>query len=239
MLLLAASTPALAGADGGASPGDVTIAEKVGARISLQGAVFKDEKGEPIELARIFARGKPVVLNFIYYDCPGLCNFFLNGFVKMLKKIDETPGDEFEVVTISFDPEELPRIAEKKKANYINSYGKPEAAGGWRFLTGDAQMIARITQEAGFGYRRNETGEKYSHLSALIILNAEGRITRYLLGVEHDPERFLEAIREAGGASSGATRPIVLAVAALGALALLLVAGKGRSFLLRVSSRTR
>ena len=182
---------------------DIGITEKLGSQVSIQDLTFKDEDGKDVKLADFFSKKRPVLLNLVYFECPNLCSFVLNGLVDSLKPFPWTPGKEFEIVTVSIDPHEKPSLASKKKANYLRSYGRPEATTGWHFLTGDEKLIKRLASEVGFGYRYNEEERQYAHSAAQFVLTPEGKISRYLYGIEYSEKDLRLALLEASNGQIG------------------------------------
>lgn len=172
------------------------ITEKLGQMIPLD-ARFVDETGQSVQMTRYFNRGKPVVLALVYYRCPNLCTFVLNGLLDTLKKLTLLPGKEFELVTLSIDPREKPELAAEKKSAYLMSYGKPDAAQGWHFLTGQETEIRRIADAVGFGYQYDAQSNQYGHSAAIFVLTSEGKISRYLYGIEYKPRDFKLSVVEA------------------------------------------
>ena len=158
---------------------------------------FKDENGRDVTLAQYFGR-RPVLLTLVYYECPMLCTQVLNGLVSALGVMEFTIGQEFDVVTISFDPGETPELAAAKKAAYIERYGRPGAERGWHFLTGSAKSIAAITKTVGFRYAYNEGVDQYAHVSGFMVVTPEGRLSRYFYGIEYGPRDVRLALIEAG-----------------------------------------
>ena len=130
---------------------NVRFDQKLDARLPLD-AMFKDEDGRQVTLGDFYG-SRPVVLAFVYYECPMLCTQILNGLVSGLSVLDQTIGKEFDVVAISFDARETPVMAAAKKAVYLDRYKRPGAERGWHFLTGDETNIRRVTETAGFHYR--------------------------------------------------------------------------------------
>src|SRR5262245_41508140 len=116
---------------------EVGIKQKLGEQLPLE-TEFKNEDGQVIKLGRIFESGRPVILAFVYYECPMLCNEVLNGLSGSLKGISLDAGKDFDVVAISFDTREndKPDLAKNKKASYMERYGRPGTENGWHFLTG-------------------------------------------------------------------------------------------------------
>ena len=147
---------------------------------------FVDESGTDVTLKELF-RGKPLILSLVYFECPMLCSMTLNGLVRSMRPLSMTIGDEFDVVTISFDPAEKPPLAEAKKALYVKDYGREGAAAGWHFLTGSADSIHRLTDAAGYRYQWDGYTKQWAHASAIMIVTADGRISQYLYGIEFSP----------------------------------------------------
>ncbi|MCC6407586.1 MAG: SCO family protein, partial [Planctomycetes bacterium] len=126
---------------------DVGIDQRLGDKLPLE-LTFRDETGTPRKLAEFF--GKPVLLSFVYFECPMLCTEVLNEEVRLLKALSLEPGKDFEIVTISIDPKDTPELAAKKKQNYVGDLGRPEVAPAWHFLVGDEAAIRELTAAAGF-----------------------------------------------------------------------------------------
>lgn len=175
---------------------DIGITEQLGKSLD-QTLQFVDETGKTVTLSDYFISGKPVVLSLVYFGCANLCNFHLNGMVDALKSTKELPGKDFEFVTVSIDEKESVGLALEKKQAYLKSLGKPEAANGWHFLTGKKEVIASLTQIVGFKYRWDEESKQWAHASAAIIVNPDGKISRYLHGVYFEPRTLSLAITEA------------------------------------------
>ncbi len=169
---------------------DVGVEERLGAVIPLD-LEFRDEEGNLAPLARYFEGGRPVILTLNYYRCPMLCGLQLNGLVAGLATMSWTPGAEFELVTVSIDPLETPALAAEKKTNYLRRYGRPEAARGWHFLTGREEAIRELAASVGFGYAYDEESREYAHAAAIMVVAPDGRVVRYLYGIEY-PKRNLE-----------------------------------------------
>jgi protein SCO1/2 len=174
---------------------DVGFDQHLGDIVPLD-AVFRDESGRAVKLGDYFGR-RPVVLSLAYYECPMLCTVTLNGLASALDVLAFDPGRDFEVVTVSFEPKETPELAAAKKAAYLRRYKRPGAAGAWHFLTGDAEAIRRLTGAVGFRYAWDERTKQYAHASGIMVLTADGRLARYLYGVEYAPKDLRFAIVEA------------------------------------------
>lgn len=181
----------------------VGIEEKIGTTLDLN-LTFKDENGETVTLAKYFAGSHtPVIISPVYYSCPGLCNFHLNGLTDALKLMDWTAGSKFKVVAISFDAKEQPEIALKKKASYMKVYNRPGSENGWSFLTGDEANIEAFTRAVGFKFKWNEEANEWAHASAAIVVTPEGKISRYLPGIMFDPKDVKLALNEASNGKVG------------------------------------
>jgi protein SCO1/2 len=158
--------------------------------------VFRDESGATVRLGDYFGR-KPVVLVFAYYDCPMLCTQVINGLSSALGVMSLNPGKDFEIVTVSFNPRDTPASATAKKASYLERYRRPGAADGWHFLTGDQPNIDRLTKAAGFRYAWDAETKQYAHPSGVIVLTPDGRLSKYLFGIEYGPRDLRLGIVEA------------------------------------------
>lgn len=184
----------------------VTIAEKIGDNIDLNLDV-KNEKGEVVKLSTFFGNHKPVMLSPMYYQCPGLCSFHFNGVIDALKKMDWNPGEKFNIIAFSFDASEnnleKADLAQKKKDSYMKVYGRPGTENGFHFLTADQATIDTLMKQVGFQYRWNEKANEWSHASAAIMISPEGKITRYLHGVDFDARDMKLALNETANGKVG------------------------------------
>lgn len=158
---------------------------------------FRDESGREVRLADYFAKGKPVVLTLVYYECPMLCNQVLNGAVGAFQGVSFTAGKEYEVVTVSFDPREGPELAARKKETYIRRYKREGAEAGWHFLTGDKASIDALSEAVGFRYAWDEESKQFAHASALMVATPQGRLSHYLYGIDYAPKDLRLALVEA------------------------------------------
>lgn len=175
----------------------VGIDEKIGDHINLN-VMVQNEQGQNVPLSTYFQKNKPVMLSPMYYACPGLCSFHFNGVIDALKKIDWSPGDKFEVIAFSFDAKEnnQPELATKKKANYLKVYDRTGTDNGFHFLTADQTVIDELMKQVGFRYRWNENANEWSHASAAILISPDGKISRYMHGVEFNPRDLKFALNE-------------------------------------------
>jgi protein SCO1/2 len=164
----------------------VGIDQKLDQQIPLD-LVFRDEYGRDVPLSTFFHPEKPVILALVYYRCPMLCTQILTGLESSLKAVSFNPGQEFEVVSVSFDPKDTPGIAAAKKQMYLRRYGRPNTADGWHFLTGDESDIKALTDAVGFHYKYDPKTDQFAHASGIMILTPEGHLSRYFYGVEYAP----------------------------------------------------
>lgn len=188
---------------------DVGIDQKLNDSIPL-GLTFKDETGSSVELRQYFGQ-KPVVLSLVYYSCPMLCTQVLNGLMRSLRDIPMDIGKQFNVVTVSIDPTERPVLAAAKQALYTGFYGRPGAAEGWHFLTGDAQNIKQLASAVGFRYAYDAESKQFAHASGIILLTPEGRISRYFYGITyHERDLRLGLVDASAGKIGTLTDQVLL-----------------------------
>lgn len=173
----------------------VGIDQKLNEPVPLD-AVFKDEQGREVRLGDFF-KGKPVVLSLVYYSCPMLCNQVLNGMLSSFRNVTFNAGEQFEVVTVSFDPRETPELAAAKKQTYVKAYNRPSGNAGWHFLTGDEANIKRLTDAVGFRYTWDEQTKQFAHASGIMVATPEGRLARYFYGIEYSPKDLRLGLVEA------------------------------------------
>ena len=145
---------------------------------------FRDETGRDVHLRDYFG-AKPVLLAFVYYGCPMLCDQVQQGVVGSLKMISFKPVRDYEVVFVSFDSRETSSMAAKKKDALLSHYGHPETASGWHFLTGSSNSIDAVTQAANFRYSFDSKANLFAHASGILLLTPDGRVSRYFYGVEY------------------------------------------------------
>ena len=175
---------------------EVTFAQRLNERLPLE-ASFRDETGRIVSLGEYFGT-KPVVLSFVYYQCPMLCSQTMNGISSALKVVPFAPGKDFEVVLISFDPRDTPEAANAKKQAHLKHWSAENTADGWHFLTGDEATIRQVTSAAGFTYKWEEESGQYAHVSGLLTATPDGRLSRYFYGVEYSPKELRLALVESG-----------------------------------------
>jgi protein SCO1/2 len=188
--------PALPGALQG-----VGIDQKLDSQVPLN-LTFFDEAGRTVPLSSFF-HDRPVLLALVYYRCPMLCTEILNGVVSTLRAVTLTPGKDFEVVSVSFDPKDTPEIAAAKKATYVRRYGHSGNANGFHFLTGDPANIKALTDAVGFHYKYDAKTDQFAHASGIMILTPDGKLSKYFYGVEYAPRDVRLGLVEASQGKIG------------------------------------
>jgi cytochrome c oxidase subunit 2 len=163
---------------------------------------FRDESGQTVRLGDYFGK-KPVILSLVYYECPMLCTQVLNGQVTSLRNMSFNVGEQFNVVTVSFNPRETPALAKAKKEMYLSRYGRPGAEEGWHFLTGDPKAIASLADSVGFHYVYDALLNQYAHASGIMVLTPQGRISRYFYGIDYSPRDLRLGLVEASAGKIG------------------------------------
>ncbi|PYV07609.1 MAG: SCO family protein [Acidobacteria bacterium] len=186
----------------------VGIDQKLDARLPLDVA-FADERGAEVRLGDYFGR-RPAVLALVYYDCPMLCTLVLNGLVKSLRALKLDAGADFEVVVCSIDPGERPPLAARKREMYVRTYARPASAAGWHFLTGNAESIARLADAVGFRYTYDPATRQFAHASGIMVATPDGRLARYLYGIEYSARDLRLALVEASAGKIGTRADQVL-----------------------------
>jgi protein SCO1 len=171
---------------------------------------FRDDRGREVTLARYFERGRPVILTLNYATCPLLCQLQLEGLIRSLRDLQWNVGEEFDVLTVSIDPSETWQQAALAKKRHVQSYGRAGTAAGWHFLTGSDSNIRQLADAVGFRYRFVEEQGEYAHTAALMICTPEGRVSRYLYGVEYPPQTVRLSLVEAAEGKIGSTLDQVL-----------------------------
>jgi len=183
---------------------EVGVDQKLDNQVPLD-VEFTDEHGKKVTLAD-YAGKRPIVLSLVYYGCPMLCGQVLNGLtrsLKMLQDVPMVPGKEFEVVTISFDPEEKPDLALEKKKNFVKQLKQADAKDHWHWLTGSEDSIKKVADAVGFRYKWDEKQQQYAHASCIFILTPDGKVSRYFFGIEYSPKDMRLGLTEASNGRIG------------------------------------
>jgi protein SCO1 len=180
----------------------VGVNEKLNHKLNLQNE-FTDDKGQTVTLAKYYDVKKPVFMTMIYYNCPSLCNYHLNGLLDVFKKMNLRAGKDFTLVAVSMDHKETPDLAAKKKANYIKELGQPGAADGWHFLVGSETNVKNLAADLGFEFKWNEAGKQFAHAAVAYVTTPAGIISRYLYGIEFSPQTLHLSLVEASQGKIG------------------------------------
>jgi protein SCO1/2 len=180
----------------------VGITEKLGSQIDLN-HTFTDETGKTVRIGDYFQAKRPVIISLAYYECPMLCGVVLNALVDAMKGMSWTPGKEFALINLSFDPKEKFNLAAEKKKNLLEALGKPEAAAGWHFLTGEENQIKSLASELGFGYRWEEKEKQYAHGAGIFVLTPDGKLSRVIYGIQYRPSDLRLSLLEASNGKIG------------------------------------
>lgn len=175
---------------------DVSIDQNVNVQVP-PGLVFRDEFGKEVRLGDYFNHGKPLILSLVYYKCPMLCTMVLNDLARSMNAMRHSAGDQFDILTVSFDPTETPELAYEKKQTYLQRYQRPHAADGWHFLTGAQDAIASLTRTVGFHYVWDPKFQQFAHASGIMILTPEGKVSRYFFGIDYAPTDLQLSLDEA------------------------------------------
>jgi protein SCO1/2 len=165
-------------------------------------ARFKDDEGRAVTLGQFFGK-RPVLLAFVYYECPMLCTQVMNGLSSALEVMPFAAGQDYDVVLISFDPRDTPAIAAEKKRSHLEYWSAENDAASWHLLTGDEASISRVTSAAGFTYQFDERTGQFAHVSGVLVATPEGRLSRYFYGVDYSPKELRLALVESGEGQIG------------------------------------
>ena len=176
---------------------DVTFKQRLNTTLPLD-VPFRDENGRAVTLAKYFGGERPVILAFVYYSCPMLCTQVINGVSRAVKVLPFSAGRDFDVVFISFDPRDKPETAAAKKIALMNYWSMQNQAGAWHFLTGEEPQIEEVTSAAGFFYKWDDKTQQFAHMSGVLVLTPDGRLSRYFYGVEYSPKELRLALFESG-----------------------------------------
>lgn len=181
---------------------EIGVDEKLGDTIPLD-LRFANSEGDSVRLGDLIESGKPVLLNPLYYECPTLCSLVLDAVYKVVEKLAWSPGDDYTIISFSIDPEEGPDLAAQNKDFYIRDLDRPNASSGWHFLTGNEDEIKELTESIGFRYKYDEPTGEYIHMASIMMISPEGKITRYLYGLEFREMDLRNALYEAADGEIG------------------------------------
>ncbi len=181
-------------------PEEIGIYEKLDSLIPND-IVLYDKDSNMVNLKKLI--DKPTILSFVYFECPGLCTPLLDGISEVIDRSDVILGNDYQIITISFNEDDTPKLGQKKKKNYVASIKKPIDASQWIWLTGDSVNIEKITDAVGFKFKRD--GDDFLHPASIIAISPKGKVTRYLHGTYFLPFDLKMAVVEAADEKSGPT----------------------------------
>jgi len=181
----------------------VGVTENLGVQIPLE-LEFTESTGEKVTLAEVFDGQRPLILTMNYSDCPKLCSVQLNALVDAMRKMPWDLGEEYQVLTVSIDPLETPERAQLTRQKYLKDYGRAGTAAGWRFLVSrDESRVLKLADTVGFHYKFIPERREYNHVAVLMICSPDGRVMRYLGGVNYDPNTLRLSLIEASEGKVG------------------------------------
>lgn len=187
----------------------IEIEERLGKPVPLD-IPLVDHTGAKVMLKDYFQAKRPVILALNYYHCATLCSFVLNGLTDGMRALEFTPGQHYQVVTVSFDPRDGTKEAKEKREVYLESLNRGMADSGkdWPFLTGTEKDVARLAQAVGFHYRWEEESKQYAHAAGIFVLTPDGRVSQTLYGIQFPARDLRLALIEAsqGGIGSPVDR---------------------------------
>lgn len=181
---------------------EVDIVEHLGERIPTE-LTFRDHDGKQVKLGELLRDGQPVVLTLVYYRCPMLCSLVLGGLTRAAKETQLKLGTDYRAITVSIDPRETPTMASERQRGYLQALGQGEKRDDWAFLTGEEENIRVLADAVGFKYTFDEASNQYAHGAAVMLLAPDGKITRYLYGVQFNPRDLKFGLLEAAGGRVG------------------------------------
>lgn len=188
----------------------IGVTQNLGDKLPLS-LDFEDDENRFIKLGQLFDNNRPVLLSFNYSNCPKICVVQLQNLATELQNIDLVPGRDFEIVSVSLDPTEQSQQLADTKAKYVAAYGDISSTNGWHFLRGSKSNINALAESCGFKYKYIPAERFYSHPAAFIFCTADGRISRYLDGLDGGLDRQLKpALIEAGQGKIGSLKDKVL-----------------------------
>ncbi|MGZ6480367.1 MAG: SCO family protein [Bdellovibrionales bacterium] len=180
----------------------VGVDEHLGANIDLD-MQFTDESGKQVPLSTYFHSPQPVLMAMVYYTCPSLCNYHLNGLTEAMKTLKWSTGQDFELVAVSMNHTETPDVAGKKKHNYLELYNRHTGDAGWHFLVGNEANVKKLAAQLGFKFYWMEDKKQFAHASVAYVVTPTGKISRYLHGIQIEPNTLKLSLLEASNGKIG------------------------------------
>ncbi len=174
---------------------EVGFTQHLGATIPT-GLVFRDEHDQTVSLGA-YLGVRPIILTLNDLSCPNLCSLELDGLATGLGGLDFTLGQDYAVVTVSINPRDTPAVAAETKSRYVWRSSRLGPGDGWHVLTGDAAASAALARAVGFGYAYDAQQEQFVHPTGVVVLTPDGRIARYLYGLDFPTRDLRFALIEA------------------------------------------
>jgi protein SCO1/2 len=175
---------------------EVGIEERVGESVA-KGVSFLTHDGQPFEFDSLFDGQRAVILNLAYYSCPMLCHLVSGGMAEGMKGLGFDVGSRYKTVTLSIDPDDTTETASAFRKRYLEELDQDAANEHWHFIYGDKPSIRKITDSVGFNYRFDVKSNEFAHSAGIIILTPEGKVSRYLYGIQFRPFDLKMALLEA------------------------------------------
>jgi protein SCO1/2 len=166
---------------------------------------FRDDTGKHLTFGEVFDGKRPVILTLNYSSCPMLCSLQLNGLVAGLKEVELGLNEDYRIVTVALQPDEPVDVGTRTLNRYLTQYGRPEARGGWRILAGSEQNVKAFADAIGFSFHYDVDRKEYAHPAAVVLASPEGKISRYLYGLEYAPKTLRLGLVEASEGRVGTT----------------------------------
>ncbi len=188
-------------------PDDVDVSERLGSRLDPKLA-FVDQQGRAVRLGDLVGAGRPVLLTLNYFRCKTLCDVQLERIAESLRVLSDVGAGTFRVLTVSIDPKDSPADAARKRDVYLRRLGRPDL--DWSFLVGAESQISALAGSLGFAYRYDARSDQFAHAPVLFVLSPDGRVSRYLYGLDYPPRDLRLALVDASAGKVGRTLDRVL-----------------------------
>jgi protein SCO1/2 len=186
----------------------VDLKQKLNSQIPLD-LVFKDETGQAVPLRTYFG-DKPVLLSLVYFKCASVCPMSMRETTLALSRLPLKPGTDYNVLVVSFDPQDTPAIAAEQKLQYSQDFHKAGFGDGFHFLTGSQDSIAKLTDAVGWKYVWDEHTKQFAHAAGIMIATPEGKLSRYIYGIAYASQDIRMALVEAGKHKIGSPADYIL-----------------------------
>jgi protein SCO1 len=188
------------------------ISQNLGNQLPLNDR-FIDSSGNNVSLGTYFEH-RPVVMALVYYKCKMLCPQVLSGMARTLRQVGFTPGKDYDIVVTSIDPMDTPADGAAEKAHFLESLGTPDAGASVHFLTGQQASISDLAAATGFNYVRvpgpDGKMDQFAHSSVIMIATPDGRMSKYLFGIDYQPRDVRLAVIQASTHHIGSVSDLIL-----------------------------